>query len=103
MPATATATTVTVENFTRAETDLYFGNAAIKEGAFGKLTHHREPMAIDKQLVIRANRDTLCSPGVFDRDAGPVTITLPDGKGRFRSMQVFDQDQHTFGVFYDAG
>jgi hypothetical protein len=33
---------VTVENFIRAETDLYFSAVALKEGGFGKFEHHRE-------------------------------------------------------------
>jgi hypothetical protein len=32
---------------------------------------------------------------MFDFDAGPVTITLPDAGKRFMSMQVIDEDQHT--------
>src|SRR5262249_32207458 len=78
---------VTVDNFARAESDLYMGNA-VKDGGFGKFHHNREPVQIDKQFVIRANRDTLYSSGVFDLDAGPVTIRLPDAGNRFRSMQV---------------
>src|SRR5262245_47229252 len=66
---------VTVDNFIRAESDLYIGNV-IKDGALGKLAHRREPASIEKQTVIRINRDTLYSSGVFDLDAGPVTITL---------------------------
>ena len=34
---------VTVDNFARAESDLYFGNA--DAGGTGKLFHHREPVA----------------------------------------------------------
>ena len=41
------------------------------------------------------NRDTLYSAAVFDLDAGPVTITLPDAGKRFMSMQVIDEDQYT--------
>jgi hypothetical protein len=40
---------------------------------------------------------------VFDLDAGPVTITLPDVGTRFMSMQVFDQDQYTHRVAYTPG
>ena len=76
---------VTSDNFARAETDLYFGRM-VREGGFGKFAHHRELMAIDNQIVIRTNRDTLYSLAVFDLDAGPVTITLPDAGGRFMSM-----------------
>ena len=44
---------VTVDNFNRAETDLYFGNV-VEEGGFGAFEHHRELAPIDKQLVVRA-------------------------------------------------
>lgn len=40
---------------------------------------------------------------VFDLDAGPVTITLPDAGKRFRSMQVINEDQYTQAVNYDSG
>src|SRR6478752_2961570 len=72
----ADAVPVTVDNFVRAESDLYLGNS-VKEGGLGKLYHRREPASIDNQIVIRLNRDTLYSSGVFDLDAGPVSITLP--------------------------
>ena len=49
------------------------------------------------------NRDTLYSAAVFDLDAGPVTITLPDAGKRFMSMQVIDEDQYSPHVVYGAG
>ena len=49
------------------------------------------------------NRDTLYSGAVFDLDAGPVTITLPDAGGRFMSMQIFDEDEYTADVIYGPG
>jgi hypothetical protein len=93
---------VTPDNFVRAETDLYFGNAA-KDGGFGKFFHNRQPTPIDHQLVIRMNRDTLYSMGIFDLDAGPVTITLPDAGQRFMSLQIIDEDEYTPNVFYGPG
>jgi hypothetical protein len=93
---------VTVDNFPRAESDLYFSAIALKEGAFGKFHHHREPVAVDNQTVIRMNRDTLYSAAVFDLDAGPVTITLPDAGKRFMSMQVINEDEYVPAVFYGA-
>jgi hypothetical protein len=92
---------VTPDNFRRAETDMYFAGL-VKEGAFGKLLHHREPMTIESPIV-RPNRDTLYSYGVFDLNAGPVTITLPDAGKRFLSLQVLDEDQYTSQVLYGAG
>jgi hypothetical protein len=100
--ASATPLPVTADNFIRAESDLYMGNIA-KDGGFGKFTHRREPASIDHQLVIRLNRDTLYSSALFDLDAGPVTITLPDAGKRFMSMQVINQDHYVPNVFYGPG
>ena len=94
--------TVTPDNFVRAESDLYFSNV-VKDGGFGKFVHRREPASIDKQTVIRLNRDTLYSAAVFDLDAGPVTITLPYAGKRFMSMQVINEDEYTPLVAYGAG
>jgi hypothetical protein len=93
---------VTVDNFIRAESDLYFGNL-VKEGSFGKFTHRREPAPIDSQTVIRLNRDTLYSSAVFDLDAGPVTITMPDAGKRFMSLMIVNEDHYVPSVTYDAG
>jgi hypothetical protein len=93
---------VTADNFIRAETDLYFGNV-VKDGGFGHFFHNREPTPVDHQMVIRQNRDTLYSGAVFDLEAAPVTITLPDPGGRFMSMQVFDEDEYSPLVAYRAG
>jgi len=93
---------VGADNFVRAESDLYMGNMA-KDGSFGKFLHRREPASIDNQTVIRLNRDTLYSAAVFDLDAGPVTITLPNAGKRFMSMQVINQDHYVPSVFYGGG
>lgn len=93
---------VTVDNFVRAESDLYFGNAVKDAGGPGKFFHHRGVTPIDKQPVIRMNRDTLYSAAVFDLDAGRVTITLPDAGKRFMSIQIIDEDQYTPMVVYGA-
>ncbi len=93
---------VTPQNFVRAESDLNFRNI-VKDGGFGKFNHRREVASIENQTVIRLNRDTLYSAGVFDLDAGPVTIKLPDAGKRFMSMQVIDEDEYTPEVDYGAG
>lgn len=90
---------VTPDNFRRAETDMFFA-AQVKDGAFGRFLHHREPADVHHQNVVAMNRDTLYSSAVFDLDAGPVTITLPDAKGRFMSMQILDEDQYSPLVAY---
>jgi hypothetical protein len=102
--STSSATVpVTVDNFIRAETDLYFSAVALKEGGFGKFEHHRELSPIDAQTIVRMNRDTLYSAAVFDLDAGPVTITLPDPGKRFMSMQIINEDEYSPPAIYTPG
>src|SRR4030095_1649163 len=92
---------VTVDNFNRAETDTIYAGG-VKGQGLGKFLHHREPISIDFHIV-RPNRDTLYSLAVFDLDAGPLTITLPNAGQRFMSLQVIDEDHYTPNVFYGAG
>lgn len=99
---TGSATPVTVDNFVRAESDTYIGNFVKESGGLGKLSHHREPVSIDNQTVIRLNRDTLYSFAVFDFDAGPVTVTMPDSGKRFMSLMSVSQD-HYAATVYGAG
>jgi hypothetical protein len=100
--AQGNAVAVTADNFVRAESDLYLGGV-VKDYGFGKVGHTREPAPLDQQTVIRLNRDTLYSAGVFDLDAGPVTITLPDSGQRFMSLQVINEDHYTPAVIYQPG
>jgi hypothetical protein len=93
---------VTVDNFVRAESDRYFG-VVEKEGGFGKLNHRRALMPIDKQTVVRTNLDTLYSTALFDLDAGPVTITLPDAGKRYRAMLMVTEDHYMPMILHDAG
>lgn len=95
---------VTVDNFVRAESDVYMGGL-LKEsgGRIGTFNHRREVARIDNQTVIRLNRDTLYSSALFDLDAAPVTITLPDAGTRFMSMQVISEDHYTPAVYYRPG
>ncbi|MNZ65772.1 hypothetical protein D3C78_839720 [compost metagenome] len=101
-PAADKAVPVTVDNFIRAESDMYVG-ALTQQGGLGKLLHHREAASIEHQTVIRLNRDTLYSSGVFDLDAGPVTITLPEPGKRYMALQVINQDHYVPNVYYGAG
>jgi hypothetical protein len=93
--------TVTLENFVRAETDRYFASL-IRDGALGRVTHNRDVADVANQTVVRMNRDTIYSFGVFDLGAGPVTITLPDSDGRFMSLLVVNQDHYALGTYYDS-
>ena len=105
-PAFAQATDapvpVTVDDFVRAETDMYMATT-VEEAGLGKLLHAREVTDVAHQTVIRMNRDTLYSYGVFDLDAGPVTITMPEAGDRFMSLLLINEDHYVVGVHYGAG
>jgi hypothetical protein len=102
-PAEARAVPVTADNFARAESDRYFAGLLKDSGGIGKFSHRREPAQLDNQTVIRLNRDTLYSSALFDLDAGPVTITLPDAGRRFMSLQIINEDHYVPQVSYGAG
>ena len=93
---------VSVQDFPRAETDMYF-SGFVKQGAFGKFQHRREPISVDKQDVIRTNRDTLYSEAVFDLDAGPVTIVLPDSGKRYMALLIVNEEAYSPAVVYAPG
>jgi hypothetical protein len=93
---------VNVDNFTRAETDRYFTDIVASAGAIGVLDHGRDPASVDQQFVIRMQRDTLYSKGIFDLTE-PVTITVPGMGSRFLSMIVVNQDHYIKLVTYEPG
>jgi len=93
---------VSVDNYNRAQSDVYFAGA-VKGGGFGKFQHGRELTPPDQRGIIRPNRDTLYSFGVFDLGAGPVRITLPSGAPRFMGMQIVNEDQFTPAAYHSAG
>jgi hypothetical protein len=92
---------VTIDNYCRAETDGYLQKRA-DDGHFGRIKLLREPVTVDNQPVVRANRDTLYSYGVFDL-THPVTITMPDAGDRFMSLRAINQDHYIVSNTYDAG
>ena len=89
---------VTADNYVRAETDFQLKSYVESVGCFGKFFHSRKPYDVDNQTTVRANRDTLYSFGVFDLTS-PVTITLPDPKGRYQSLMLISQD-HSIAAAY---
>lgn len=93
---------VTVDNFPRAESDRYFG-LTVKRGGFGTFSHFRELVPAGARTVVRPNRDTLYSTAVFDLDAGPVTVNMPNSGRRYMSLAVLDEDSHVLGVHYKGG
>ena len=92
---------VTWETFVRAETHRTFNNYS-KLGAFGKFFHLRAITPIDKQDIVRMNRDTRYSMGIFDLTT-PLTVTLPDAGERYIAVQVINEEEYTKTVIYNPG
>ena len=92
---------VTMDNFTRASSTITC--EIRKRGGFWKFNHERELADVQHQTGVRPNRDTLYSFGVFDLDAGPVTVELPETNGRFMSLLLISEDHYNPATFYDAG
>lgn len=93
---------VTPANFARAETDRYIAGI-VARGGLGRFSNHRDLVQQEKQTVVRPNRDTLYSTAVFDLDAGPVTVQLPDAGSRFFSLTLINEDHYIPFVRYGAG
>ena len=96
------AVVVNVDNFNRAQTDFEFEGILKMSGGINKLHHNRTPTPVDKQNVIRMNRDTLYSLGIINISKG-ATITLPDGGKRYMSLMVINNDGYVNEVFYGGG
>ncbi|HWS27707.1 MAG TPA: DUF1254 domain-containing protein, partial [Xanthomonadales bacterium] len=100
--AAATATVVNVDNFNKAQTDFEFAGIVKLAGGTNKIHSNRAPTPIDKQNVIRMNRDTLYSLGVIDISKG-ATVTLPDAGKRYMSLMVINNDGYVNHVYYGGG
>lgn len=94
--------TVNVDNFARAETDMQIGRMLQATGGVNKWAHNRLPTPLDKQNVIRMNRDTLYSFALVDISKG-ATMTTPDVGKRYLSVMVVNNDGYINKVFHGGG
>jgi hypothetical protein len=102
-PASAqTVTVVNVDNFNKAQTDFEFAGIAKLAGGTNRIHSNRTPTPIDKQNVIRMNRDTLYSLGVVNISKG-ATVTMPDAGKRYMSLMVINNDGYVNDVYYGGG
>ena len=69
--------TVNVDNYVRAETAAQIDRFLKLTGGVNQWHHNRQPTPLDKQNVIRMNRDTIYSFAVVDISKGAI-LTLPD-------------------------
>jgi hypothetical protein len=93
---------VNVDNFARAETDRMFAALAQQAGGVNRLQHNRLPTPLDRQPVIRMNRDTLYSLAIVDLDDG-ATLTVPDAGDRYVSVMVVNHDHYVNRIIHEPG
>ena len=94
---------VTPETYIRAESDRQFGVVAKMAGGVNRFYHLRRPTPLDKQNVVRMNRDTLYSMCVVDTSKG-ATITVPElPRDRYVSVYLVDNDHYCPFVIYTSG
>jgi hypothetical protein len=94
--------TVTIDNFARAESDAMFAAMLPTLGGLGVFFHNRVLEPLERQPVIRQNRDTLYSAAVVDLRDG-ATLTIPDAGDRYVSVMIVNQDHYINRVFHEAG
>src|SRR5208282_4140238 len=93
---------VNVDNFARAESDRMFAAVAADAGSVNQWLHYRAPTPLDRQTVIRMNRDTLYSAAVVDISAD-ATLSIPDAGSRYLSVMVVNQDHYVNKIFHEPG
>ena len=94
--------TVTVDNFVRAEAAKQFDSYIKLTGGINTFLHFQEPVPLDKQTVIRMNRDTYYSVAVVDISKG-ATLTVPETDGRYVSVMVVNEDHYLNKVYQGKG
>ncbi len=93
---------VNVDNFVRAETARMFDGTLVQSGGVNQFVHLREPTPVDRQTVIRMNRDTLYSAVIADISQG-ATLTIPEIGDRYLSAMVVNEDHFVKRVLHEPG
>ncbi|MGF1694496.1 DUF1254 domain-containing protein [Vibrio lamellibrachiae] len=88
---------VSSDNFILAESDKYFFEQQ-GESEMNTFKHADTLITPDNQTVVRQNRDTLYSKGIFDTNGG-VKFELPK-IDTYQSLQIIDEQHRTIGVIY---
>lgn len=93
---------LTLRDFPRAETHHMMAVSIKAFDFLGQWHHIRELTPIDKQTVVRSNRDTLYSGIVLDLTT-PAVITKPDIGDRYQSLLILNEDHFARRVIYEPG
>ena len=93
---------VTEDNFPQAYTNLRFASIVKQTGGINKFVEMpTAPSDPAKQFVVRMNRDTHYSTGLFDMTDG-VYLTIPETE-KYISVQVVDENHETQPMIYGPG
>lgn len=101
-PATVNVVPVTVNDFATAETHYMMATAVEWMDALGQWSHSRGFTPMDRQNVVRMNRDTLYSTLVLDLST-PAVLTKADVGDRYQSILVLNEEHFAQNVFYEPG
>jgi len=93
---------VNVEQFPTAETHHMMKISIDSFDCLGKWSHMRGFTPIDKQNVVRMNRDTLYSSLMLDLTE-PATVTMSDTNSRYQSILVVNEAHFAVLTAYDPG
>lgn len=97
------STLVTRETYCRAETDRTFFNTLRMTGGVNRFFCFRQVTPLDKQTVVRMNKDTLYAAAIVDTAKGASITVPPMPDGRYCSVMLVDNDHYSAGVNYTAG
>lgn len=89
---------VTRETYCRAETDRTFFNTLRRTGGVNRFFCFRQVTPLDKQTVVRMNKDTLYAAAIVDT-AKRATITVPPMAGNTLPAQPISWSSITAGTF----
>lgn len=101
-PAAVDTVPITVQDFPTAETHHMMQVAIDAFDCLGDWAHFRDLTPIDRQNVVRMNRDTLYSSLVLDLST-PALITKPDIGDRYQSLLVVNEGHFARQVIYEPG
>lgn len=93
---------VNVDNYVRAATSAQFEAKVKMSKGVNRFSHGRRPTPLDKQRIVRMNRDTIYSSALVDISEG-ATFTMPESGDRYLSVAVINEDNYTTAIHHGAG
>ncbi len=93
---------VNYKNFAQVETNMTAGRILKATGGINKWVHLKKPTPLDRQTIIRMNRDTLYSIAIVDVSKGAV-IEVPTVKDRYLSLAAMNEQGYTRMVELGGG